>query len=483
MMSSRVTLNLGGWLSTSRVRVWFVCGLLTCVGIARANSNANTNAATADRHVILVSLDGFAQFLLDDPHSDLATLRQLAREGAVAQSGMTCSFPTVTWPNHTTLVTGVPPARHGVLGNAVYNREKQERIGLLIDPIFDKDQIVRSPTIYDVAHQAGLKTAGVNWPATRNAKSLDLNIPDMAGDLMPKFATTTWIEELKKEKLPYDRYGDWVKAKEGGPRRDWMATRAAINALTTHKANLVLLHLVELDHVEHAVGPNGGDVSWAVSTMDDRLRDLRDAIEAAGMRDKTTVIVVSDHGFFDIDKNIHANVELQRLGLIQTQAQKVVSKQAWTVSQGGGAAVYILDQANRDAIATKIKQAMLKVEGIEAVFEPGEFAKIGQSTMAEDPHSPDLWLAAKKGYSFSEGTTSEQIVTRVPRAGTHGFLPESDEMHGILIAWGAGIKPGTKLGRIKNTQVAPTIARLLGLEFPSADGKPLESMLSQVGKN
>ena len=258
-----------------------------------------------------------------------------------------------------------------------------------------------------------------------------------------------------------------------------MFTRAAIDAITRQRANLVLLHLVELDHAEHDSGPNSGDARWALSTMDDRLRDLRDAIEEAGLRDRTTVLVASDHGFFAIDHAIHPNVKLREMGLIRLEGKSVASREAWSLSQGGSAAVYILDRSGREAIARKIERAMKGVEGIEAVFTADQFGRIGQATPDEDPHAPDLWLAAKEGYSFSNEATGESVVTAGKTGGTHGFLPENPGMRGIFIAWGAGIEPGAKLGRIANTQVAPTIARLLGLAFPTAEGQPPPGLLSQ----
>jgi predicted AlkP superfamily pyrophosphatase or phosphodiesterase len=439
-------------------------------------------AAGKDRCVVLVSLDGCAQFSLDDPKSDLPTLRRMAREGAVADGGLTCSFPTVTWPNHTTLVTGVSPGRHGVLGNSVLDREKGEVVSLLLDPVFDKDQIVKVPTIYDAAHAAGLKTAGVVWPATRRAKGLDRVLPDMSGDHFEAFSTPAWLDELRAQGLPIDRYGPWVKAKEGGPRRDWMFTRAAIDAITRQRANLVLLHLIELDHAQHDGGPGSGDARWALSTMDDRLRDLRDAIEQAGLGDRTTVLVTSDHGFFATDHAIQPNVRLRELGLIRLEGKTVAARQAWSLSQGGAAGVYILDRPGREAIARRIARAMTGVEGIEAVFTPDQYDRIGQARPDDDPHAPDLWLAAKEGYSFSNEAAGDSVVTASKPAGTHGFLPDHPGMRGIFIAWGAGIEPGTKLGRVANTQVAPTIAKLLGLDFPSAEGKPVSAALSRAGR-
>ena len=95
--------------------------------------------------------------------------------------GIVCSFPTVTWPNHTTLVTGTTPAKHGVIGNNYLDRKSATQVPFIPDPLFDKDQIVKVPTIYDAAHDAGLVTAGIVWPATRNARTLDWTVPDMFG--------------------------------------------------------------------------------------------------------------------------------------------------------------------------------------------------------------------------------------------------------------------------------------------------------------
>jgi predicted AlkP superfamily pyrophosphatase or phosphodiesterase len=88
---------------------------------------------------------------------------------------MKASTPTVTWPNHTTLVTGVTPAKHGVVGNNYFDRETRKKVTLISDPVFDKDQIVKVPTIYDLAKAAGMKTAGIRWPgnAQRQDSRLD----------------------------------------------------------------------------------------------------------------------------------------------------------------------------------------------------------------------------------------------------------------------------------------------------------------------
>jgi predicted AlkP superfamily pyrophosphatase or phosphodiesterase len=228
-----------------------------------------------DRCVILVSVDGLANFYLDDPRSDMPTIRKLAREGARARGGMVCSFPTVTWPNHTTLATGATPARHGVIGNSYLDRATGKPVSLLPDPLFDKDQIVKVPTVYDAVHEAGLKTAGIIWPASRNARTFNWTVPDMFGDdAWPRFGTQSWLAELRVAGLPIERQGPWVREKSGGVQRDWLYVRMARQLLEKHDPNLILIHLVEPDHVQHAHGPRSPEAFWCVSYADDRVRDL-----------------------------------------------------------------------------------------------------------------------------------------------------------------------------------------------------------------
>ncbi|WP_417378438.1 alkaline phosphatase family protein [Gimesia sp.] len=422
-----------------------------------------------DRCVILVSVDGLANFYLDDPLADMPTLRKLAKTGARAD-GMVCSFPTVTWPNHTTLVTGATPAKHGVIGNNYLDRKSATSVAFIPDPLFDKDQIVKVPTIYDAAHNAGLVTAGIVWPATRNARTLDWTVPDMFGkEAWPKYATPIWLEELRAAGLPVDLHGDWTGESGGGVKRDWLYTRMARHLFEKHPPNLLLIHLVEVDHVEHKYGPRSPEAYWAVSYADDRLRDIVDAIERSPHRDKTTLVVASDHGFFPISKDIRPNVLLKQAGLLSKE-----KKQAYCLSQGGGCMVYLLDDAKRDEMKEELKKKFSAVEGIQAVLGKDEYTRLGLPTPAEDSHAPDFWLSAKSGYSFTNSETGDDLV--VPRktpGGTHGYLPDQPDMLATLVINGFGIKPGTKLGKVQSIDVAPTMARLLGVELPTAQGKPL----------
>jgi len=428
--------------------------------------------------VILISVDGLAGFYLDDKKAHMPTIRKMAREGARA-AGMISSFPTVTWPNHTTLVTGTTPAKHGVLGNNYLDRKTGTAIPLIPDPLLDKDQIVKTPTIYDVAYKAGLETAAIIWPATRNARTLNYTVPDMKGnESWQKYGTTAWLQELKNIGLPIDRYGPWVLDRSGGVQRDWLYVRMADQLLNVHAPNLLLIHLVEADHAQHRYGPRSGDAYWSVSFSDDRIRDIVDAVKRSPKADKTTIIVCSDHGFFPIEKDIKPNVLLKQAGLITVEGNNIKKKDAFCLSQGGGCAVYILNDSRKAEISKELVAKFKKLAGIQAVIEPKDYKSIGQPTPAEDSHGADLWLAAESGYSFSGSHSGDEIISkRSSRGGTHGFLPDQPDMLATFVIWGHGIKPGSKLGKIQSIDVAPTMAKLLGVELPTAEGKPLNKIL------
>ena len=232
-----------------------VFGFALLAEIVGSPAAAGADAPAAPtRIVVMVSIDGLAGFYMDDPKAEMPTIRQLAAAGA--WSRMKSSAPTVTWPNHTNLVTGVTTARHGVVGNDYYDREQARQVALILDPEFDKQQIVRVPTIYDAAHAAGLKTAAVRWPASRNAKSLDWTVPEVgSNEQLHRYTTPELLAECRSA-------GFWADGEPTGSGRrkldivsDETCMRVFNHILKVHRPNLALLHLIEVDHVEHVSGP------------------------------------------------------------------------------------------------------------------------------------------------------------------------------------------------------------------------------------
>ena len=446
-------------------------------------TTATSKAAAPAEHVILVSIDGWAHHYFDDPKCQMPAVKALAAAGARAKR-MECSFPTVTWTNHTTLVTGVAPGKHGVIGNDYFDRAQRKKIPLIPDPLFNKDEIVTSPTIYDVVKQAGMVTAGVIWPASRGAKTLDWTVPDVfEQELFEKYATPQLLIEARELGIPIEKQMEWCKAGNAGkPQRDYMYSQLAQHIIRTKKPAFLALHLVSLDALEHATGRQSAEAYWAANDSDNRVADLVRATEEAGIREKTTFVITTDHGFVTYNKTINPNAMLRREGFVKAAAlgkSLAADSPVYAMSQGGGCFIYVLDNVNRNQILAQITPKLAAMEGVDAVIPSTEFAaKLGHQTSDKDPREPDLCLSAKDGYSFADSLAdSADIGTTDSPKGSHGYLQTNPDLYGCCVISGAGVKSGTTLENIRNIDIAPTIARLLGVAMPTADGRILSEIL------
>ena len=244
--------------------------------------------APSKRMVIVISLDGFPAYALDDPRLPIPTLRRLTREGAVATS-MKPVNPTVTWPNHTAIVTGVDASQHGVLYNGLLTIPSSGTMPT-VEPWRDKDEMVHAPTIYDIAHNAGLTTAQVDWVAIYKAKTITWQfpeIPDLTGEIEKKLINdgTVTAEQLRTFE---DSSQAW---------QDRMWTAAAEKILEEHKPNLLLFHLLTGDDTNHEYGPMSHASVTAMAFLDDRVKEIVQLLERTGLARNATLLIVSDHGF------------------------------------------------------------------------------------------------------------------------------------------------------------------------------------------
>ena len=161
--------------------------------------------------VLLVSIDGLAGFYWNDPNLRLPTLRRLAERGVVA-SRMEAVFPSTTWPTHVSLVTGVAPRTHGVVGNHILERASGRVEDLTGDPVYDASDLLRAPTLHDRAHEAGLATAAIDWPCTRGSASLDFNLPFFKNQRVFEAHTAPRPCGRSSAALgyPLERQGEWA---------------------------------------------------------------------------------------------------------------------------------------------------------------------------------------------------------------------------------------------------------------------------------
>lgn len=433
--------------------------------------------ADQERHVVVISIDGLASFLLDDARAPMPTIRQLAREGTHAADGMKVSNPSVTWPNHTSLISGVRPDKHGVLANGVLVRGG---IGSLVtvDPKRDQADLVRVSTIIEAAHAAGLRTAEINWPCVRGSKSLQDSFPDVPD------AVLHMSPRLRSELIATGLLSDETQASfmaNSAVGRDLIWTEAACHVIRERKPNLMLVHLLNVDATHHLLGAQSPAGYTANAYADMCLSRILDAIRDAGIHDRTTVMVVSDHGFAATPKALRPNVLLRQQGLLTATANKISSAEVHVFPEGGIGLVYCTNPGEAGPLRLRVKDLFSGQEGVAEVLLPESFRNLGIPHPREYDQAPDAILVAKDGYAVSASVDGESFIASNTEAktslGSHGFVSSLAKMNAMCVLSGSGIRRGGKLREVENIDVAPTIAALLAIEGFQADGRVLSDAL------
>jgi len=449
----------------------FVLLVVLVVLCAALGAIAQQPPGSTGNHVVIITLDGFPGWALDDPYLPVPNLRRLAANGAVA--GMRPVNPTVTWPNHTSLVTGVTPAKHGVLFNGTLVRDPD--VPPRVEPWRDKKDMVQVPTLYDVVHDRGMTAAQVDWVAILNAPSISWEFPER-----PERPETkpSIVREMVTAGAISQQDADGF-ASQNIVWRDEVWTDAAIHILRTHRPNLLLFHLLALDSMQHRYGPKTPAAMVTMARLDSQVGRVLNALDDAGMTARTTLFVVSDHGFKAVQKQVLPNVALRDAGLITVESGKVTATKAYVVSEGGSAFMYVTSADPDGDLLRRARQAISGLEGIDRIVEPAEYGALGLPQPSSDRQVGALLLTAKSGYSFAAGATGENTVVDAPEGslGTHGYVSSDPEIQALFIASGRGIKSAVKLQSVDNVDVTPTAAELLGVELKNVDGKVLTEIL------
>ena len=400
-------------------------------------------------------------------------LRKLAAEGASSKA-MTVSNPSITWINHTTLITGVEPRKHGVLFNGLLVRQEGGRPGK-IEPWVDKSRLVKVPTLYDIAHQAGLTTAESDWVAITRPGTIDFSFAEL-----PELESPIVKEMIADGKIT-PQHVEWMQL---GPMRksvtflDNMWTKAAIHMLQKHKPNLLLYHTLNTDATHHTYGPSSMASFTALAYADRLVGDLVKAVEDSGLRDRTTVFISTDHGFKKVTQYVYPNVALKKAGYAKALGPTINIGDAFSMTQGGMAFVYVNDPARKTELLPKLKELLSQTEGVERVIDGKEGHILGMPTPEENQGMGDLVLYAKPGFAFNNSAAGDAVTApTVNYGGTHGYFNGDPELDGIFIASGRGIKKGVVLDRMANLDVAPTMAEIMGLKLPQTDGRVLKEIL------
>ena len=410
--------------------------------------------------VIVISIDGFAAFYWADPRARIPNLRGLADRGAVA-AGVQTVFPSTTWPTHVSLLTGVSPSVHGVVANHVLNRRTGGQEDLTGDPVYDAADLLRAPTVYDRAHAAGLRTAAIDWPATRNARTLDFNLPFFKDQRVfeTQTARVVW-EELTALGFPMDRQGEWAQL----PRRflkDAMVGHVAAHVMQAHAPDLLLMHFLCVDSLQHLHGPRSPEAYWALEYVDGLIGRF-----LGGLSADTTVFVVSDHGFLPSAREIRPNVLLRTLG---------AQRDARFVMNHGAGALYALE--GDASVVAPLAAEIAKLAGVSGMWPAAEYAALGLPAPGDNALVADVMFEAAPGFSFGDTDAGEETHGAPKYLGTHGQRGIYAENNALFVAAGPTIRRGVSLPVIRSRDVAPTIAASLGVDLGPVEGITLSAAL------
>lgn len=447
--------------------VVFVAFILT---VSAQQTSAPPRETSKAKRALIISIDGLdARYLLraDEYGLKIPTLRRLMREGAMA--AVIGVYPSVTYPSHTTIVTGATPARHGIVNNTLFEPPPMKPTGSWF--WFARD--IKADTLWDAAARRGLSVGLVSWPVSTGAG--DWNVPEIWKPGTRPFESRDTVREYARPRglIEEVESADADLFKRLTPDEgDDMRTRFAEYIIAHKRPQLMLVHLFDLDHFEHDHGPFTPQAFAILEKVDGYVERLLAAASRAGTLDETAVLVVSDHGFMRISKTIHPLVVLERAGLLKAErdgaGKKVVTDwRAMPYVAGGACFIILRDPQDAEALA-RAREAFRPYmqQGILRIINKNELELLGA-----DPRAA-FALDANEGYAFG-GSFAEDAVGPSSSRGTHGYLPTLPDYRASFIAAGAGIGRKGKIGEIRMIDIGPTVARLLGLELRDAQGRAL----------
>ncbi|MFC3415390.1 alkaline phosphatase family protein [Algoriphagus hitonicola] len=408
-------------------------------------------------HVVLISIDGFRPDFYLDKSWPAPNLQEMASEG-VRALGVTGVFPSVTYPSHTTIITGRKPKDHGIYYNSPFEPEGQT------GRWYWETEKIQVPTLWDAVRKEGLKSASFIWPVSVGAP-IDYNLPEF-WSLEQGFGRIEPMREMENPKGLLAEMEEEVlgKLNERTFNGDYLNREDRIGEmagyiLETYKPNLITLHLIATDHFQHEEGRDGPMVRKSLAATDRAIGKIVEAAQRAGILEQTTFVITGDHGFVNIHSSLSPNVWLVEAGLMENAKDRGEWKATFHTS--GASAFLHLDDPEDTESLEKVEQILDQLpdsyKKLFRVVNRQELDEIGA-----DPNAA-LALAPIQGISFSSSANGPAL--KPASGGTHGFFPDFDEIETGFISWGAGVKSDVEIQQMGLVDVASVVNYLLDLKM------------------
>ena len=417
-------------------------------------------AASQAEPVLLISIDGLQPADVIEAEKrgiNIPNLKRFVKEGSYA-SGVTGVLPSVTYPSHATLVTGVSPVEHGIVGNTGFDPMQINQSGWYW---YASDYKV--PTLWDAAAKAGLKTANVHWPVTVGQNAIRYNLPQIwrTGHeddvkLMKVLATPGLVDKL--EASLGVAYAQGIDESIAG---DENRARFAEALILSEKPDFMTAYFTALDHEQHEKGPDTKDAHQILERIDAIVGKLVAA--QLKVHPDAVIAIASDHGFAATTTEINLYRAFIDAGLMMLGADgKIKEWQAAPWNSGGSSAIMLADPADESLVARV--EALLKklkfdpANRIAAIADRNEIAQMGGNPKAS------FYVNFEFGaYGGGFKGKDAPLVSASGSKGTHGYFQSGGNMRSSFLIMGKGVTAGKNLGEIDMRSIAPMLADKLGV--------------------
>jgi predicted AlkP superfamily pyrophosphatase or phosphodiesterase len=423
----------------SRTRLWSALLILAFAAVCAAQSTSpvieapnppNTAAQQAKHYVVLVSLDGFRYDYA--AKYGAKNLLALAKRGASAPDGMIPSFPSLTFPNHYTIVTGLYPEHHGIVANAFYDPARKESYSYTNPKTAADGSWYGGTPLWVLAEEQGMRAACFFWPGSE---------AEIEGKRPSYYATYD-------DAIPDEKRVDQVLA--------WLQLPPE------KRPHFITLYIADTDHAGHTYGPDAPETGKAAQHVDDAIGKLAEGIAATGL--PVDLIVLADHG-------------------METLQGGWVSLDKWVdLAQFETSGPLVYAKSERDA--AKAEQSL---QGASDKFIAYRRADVpAYLHYNSNPREGDPVVVPTGPYPMTAHDPNAGGGSRMPPVGGHGYDPrQMPTMKAIFYAAGPDIRQGVTVPSFENVDVYPLITKILTLPVGPIDGdlRPLQAILVTNSKN
>ena len=388
--------------------------------LVHTDNGSNSPHAQAQHYVVLVSLDGFRW---DYAERDNAKhLLALGKQGVSAPEGMFPSYPSLTFPNHFTIVTGLYPEHHGLVANSFYDKTKNARYGISDASVVTDGTWYTGTPLWSLAESQGMRAACLFWPGSE---------AQIAG-FRPTY---------------YARFDSKTEATDAVQQARIDNTVALLKLPEADRPHFITIYYDEPDHEGHEYGPDAPETRAAVLKMDGMIGKLKAALDATHL--PVDLVVISDHG------------------MVKTEGSWITLDQLADLTNfdAVGPLLYGKTEEDRVRVYNQLKKASSQFVVYRRKDVPAGL------NYNQNPREGDPVVIATGPYAIRAHAPPPGKEDRLPTTGMHGLDPHAiPQMKASFFAAGPDIVPGKTVAPFENVNLYPWLAHMLGLTTPKSDG-------------